>query len=98
MAGRCLTLTLRRDLQDGGPHHLTEAVDVLGVPASRKVALFDETSLRCLRTAWSDPDTGLVNFAYLAADRPFLLVALDHADLWASPTVRRIATLTGDRP
>lgn len=80
-----------------GSARIVEAVDVQGVAAARKVALFDEWTLTCLRVAWSDA-TGEVVFEALAADRRFLLVAFDHEDLWASPTVRRVATPTGARP
>lgn len=81
-----------------GLARIAESVDVQGVAAARKVALFDEGTLTCLRVAWSDATTGAVAFEALAADTAFLLVAFDHEELWASPTVRRVATPTGARP
>lgn len=99
MPGRGLTTIARRDLQDGGSYQITEAVTEVGAAApQRKVALFDEQSLRMIRVAYSD-ESGTVNFPWLASDgRPLLLVAFDPDNEYASPTVRRTATLTGERP
>lgn len=81
-----------------GRMRITETVDVLGVAVGRKVALFDEITLLCVATTFSNATTGAVTFTGLAAGRQFLLVAFDHTNTWASPTVRRVATLTGARP
>lgn len=87
---------LRCDSVDGGKYKVIETVTKFDVIApNQKVALFDEQSLRVIRIGFSDSD-GIVTFPNLAHDnRPLLLVVFDSNNILASPTVRRVATLTG---
>ena len=99
MAARLLPTTVRCDLADGGPYRIVESVTEVDAPVGgRRVALFNEDTLRCVQVGQSD-SAGTVTFDALADDgRPFLLVAFDPNNLYASPTVRRVATATGERP
>lgn len=96
MPGRGITTLARRDLLDGGKYKVIEIVTKFDVIApNQKVALFDEQSLRVIRVGFSHSN-GVVTFSNLAHDnRPLLLVVFDSNNILASPTVRRVATLTG---
>lgn len=96
MPGRVLSAIARRDLLDGGKYKIIEIITKFdAIAPNQKVALFDEQSLRVIRVASSDSN-GVVTFSNLAHDnRPLLLVVFDSNNILASPTVRRVATLTG---
>jgi len=100
MAGRAMTLTLRRDLEDGGPLSVIEPVTRLNAvpPQPRRVRLCDQISGRVVREAWSDPATGLVTFANVR-EGPWLLYALDHTGEFEAVAISdRVATVDGARP
>jgi len=80
MAGRFMTTTIRRDLEDGGKSRITGTVDELGVAGSYRVRLHDRISGRCLRETWSSA-SGAYAFEWLA-DRPqgYYAIAFDHGD------------------
>jgi hypothetical protein len=98
MAGRAMTLTLRRDMRFGGSLAVTEAVTVTGSPARRKVRLHDQQTGLLTREGWPDPVTGLVSFSYITAG-PWVLISIDHTgEFQATAISDRIATIDGERP
>lgn len=89
---------IRVDVENGGKFSVIETVTLFGIPKpSKKVILVDEKKIRLIAVGYSDAN-GVVTFSNLAHDnRPLLLIAFDPNDEYASPTVRRIATLDGLR-
>ena len=93
-----MTLTLRRDMVDGGPLAVVEPVTRLNSPVRRRVRLCDQRSGRLVREAWSDAETGEVTFDQLR-EGPWVLYALDHTDEFEAVALQdRLATPTGERP
>jgi hypothetical protein len=95
MSGRALTLTLRRDLEDGGAYQITGNVTELGTSGAYRVRLFNRQSARCIRETWSASD-GSYSFPYIAY-RPngYFVIAYDHGD---SPLNAAIADLVTPEP
>jgi hypothetical protein len=65
------------DAYDGGPGRVAGTVTVAGMPAVRRVRLFDRISGRLLRETWSD-EAGAYQFDNVALDRAYTVVSLDH--------------------
>jgi len=67
----------RKDQVDGGAYRLTGVVTSNGIPASRRVRLFDQISGRLMRETWSDSVTGVYIFDYIRQGT-FFVIAHDH--------------------
>lgn len=65
----------------GGAAGAQDTVTVLGVPASRRVVLFDATTNLAVREQWSGAD-GAVVFAGLPAGKAWFAVAFDHTGIY----------------
>jgi len=67
----------RKDQVDGGAYRLTGVVTSNGIPASRRVRLFDQLSGQLMRETWSDSVTGVYIFDYIRQGT-FFVLAHDH--------------------
>jgi len=67
----------RKDQVDGGAYRLTGVVTSNGIPASRRVRLFDQLSGRLMRETWSDSVTGVYVFENIRQGT-FFVLAHDH--------------------
>jgi hypothetical protein len=78
--GRLWRGPLRRDMYDGGVHHISNTVDELGVNGAYRVRLFDRASARCIGETWSaaDGSYSFPNIAYRA--NGYFAVAYDHGE------------------
>jgi len=75
---RAVQITVaRQDSADGGAYRLTGVVTSNGIPASRRVRLFDQLSGRMMRETWSDAVTGVYIFDYIRQGT-FFVLAHDH--------------------
>jgi len=100
MAGRAMVLTLRRDMEHGGPLRIIEPVTRLNseIEQSRRVRLYDQRSGRLVREQWHDLDSDTVDFQYIR-EGPWVLYALDHTHEHEAVAISdRIATVDGSRP
>lgn len=95
MPGHAVTVTLRKDIQDGGAHRIAGTVSELGAPGQYRVRLFDRQSARALRETWSAAD-GSYSFPYIAYRyQGYFVVAYDRG---ASPLNAAIADLVTPEP
>lgn len=98
MPTRAMVLTLRRNMEDGGPFSIIEPVTELNSPISRRVRLCDQPSGRIVWEAWSDPVTGNVTFSKIRSG-PWILYSFDHEEDYQAVAIsHRYATLDGSRP
>ncbi len=92
MSGRAMTLTLRRDMEDGGGYRIVGNVSELGVLGSYRVRLFDRKSARCIHGTWS-ADNGAYafnNIAYRA--NGYFVIAYDHGQFPLNAAIADLVT------
>lgn len=80
ITGGLIALTVgdidQRDMLDGGTLQVAGYVTVAGVPARRRVRLFEQRSARFLRETWSSAD-GAYAFEWIA-DNLYFVLGFDH--------------------
>jgi hypothetical protein len=82
MSGDYFGATLHARTENIGIHQITGIVTVNGVPARRKVVLFEYPSLRTIDAQWSDAVTGAYTFSrlspYAQGAAKYGVIAADH--------------------
>lgn len=89
VGGRVAARVMRRDMQDGGKGYIAGTVAINGVPASRRVRLFDLISGRLIRETWSAAN-GAYQFDYLALNREYLVLSHDYLAIYNAVVADRV--------
>ena len=89
VGGHIATPIMRRDMQDGGHGYIAGTVTINGVPASRRVRLFDLISGRLIRETWS-ASNGAYQFDYLALNREYLVLSHDYQAIYNAVVADRV--------